>query len=223
MKTYPFLTAQILSEQLFVMYGGHTGTATAAQVAGALAIAERQMTEQLGTYLVPVTVTGTYYVNNDFSPLVLEVGRIREVKKATFHFIESLVTGTYTDYPGIAQIRDAESGFVDIRFHIDSYPCCQWQPGPYEVEVVFTSGMDTGTSMNEPGLHMGLAAAADLVLNEMIDPGGSEVQVGVQDWSSMRYRENRTPLHNTAFGMSARANYISRLVEHLKVRRVGRI
>jgi len=222
MKNYPFLIAQILSEQLFVTYGGRTGTASAAQVAGALTIAERQMTEQLGTYLVPVTVTGTYYVNNDFEPLVLEVGRIREVKRATFHFIESLETGTYTNYPAIAQLRDAESGFIDVRFHLNGYPC-QWQPGPYEVEIVFTAGMDTGTTMNEPSLHMGLAAAADLVLNEMVDPGGFEVQVGVQDWSSMRYRENRTPLHNTAFGMSARANYISRLVEHLKVRRVGRI
>jgi hypothetical protein len=69
---------------------------------------------------------------------------------------------------------------------------------------------------------MALTAATELVLNEMIAAGTTEAQIGVQRWSSMRYSESRFPLRMTAFGSSARANFIAGLVAHLKVFRIGR-
>ena len=228
MVTYPFLTAQILTELHFVSYGGHTGNATSMQVQAALTIAERQMTEYLGTYLLPVTVTGEYWVYGECNPFELPVGNVLSIERAEFLHACSCYTGTLTSYLAIGNLRNARLGYVDVRPHPDSAYCYNGEPCsccgyPYKLQIAYRSGLDTGTTMNDPTLLMALTGAADLVLNEMVDPGGHEAQIGIQSFSSLKYSERRFPLRNTIFGSSARANYIANLVDHLKVKKVGRI
>src|SRR3972149_5790771 len=50
----------ILTDTIFVDYGGHTGTSTAAQRMAAYAIAEGQAAQEIGTFVAPTMVTGTY-------------------------------------------------------------------------------------------------------------------------------------------------------------------
>jgi len=224
MIPYPYTTPQFLTDDRFVYYGGQTGVSTPAQRQSAYYIAEKQMTRYLGQYMLPTTYTGTYFVDQDVNPFVLQLGNIRSIDRVMFRYVCN--SGEVHEVGGINQLRDAYAGFADLwpsggfRYGHPHYGCSR--VGPYNVEVTTTSGLDTGTSMTSDELFMGLAAAADLVLNEMLDPGGNEAQVGIIAWSSLRYSERRVNLRSTPFGSSARANYIADLVEGFKVRRVGR-
>jgi len=210
-----------MTVQKFIDYGGHTGTATAFQVQAALVIAERQMTQELHTFMLPTIVTGEYQAPWWDHPVELEYGMVRAFISGTLLSIPMDVRDPYeltTRVRGF--IRNSDAGHIDIVPDWDSQWNCNW--GPYKVRVVYVAGHSTGTTLNDPSLLMALTAATELVLNEMVAAGTTEAQIGVQRWSSMRYSESRFPLRQTAFGSSARANFISGLVAHLKVFRVGR-
>jgi hypothetical protein len=218
---YPYKTPQILTVQTYTDYGGHTGTASALQVQAALVIAERQMTQELHTFMLPTIITGEYQAPWWDHPVELEYGMVRSFISGTLLSIPTDVSDPYeltTRVRGF--IRNSDAGHIDIVPDWDSQWTSNW--GPYKVRVVYVAGHGTGTTLNDPSLLMALTAATELVLNEMVAAGTTEAQIGVQRWSSMRYSESRFPLRMTAFGSSARANFISGLVAHLKVFRVGR-
>ena len=53
MITYPFSTPIILTDDIFVQYGGQTGSSTPLQRQGAYWVAEKQATNYIGTFLLP--------------------------------------------------------------------------------------------------------------------------------------------------------------------------
>jgi hypothetical protein len=218
---YPYKTPQILTVQTYTDYGGHTGTASALQVQAALVIAERQMTQELHTFLLPTIITGEYQAPWWDHPVELEYGYVRAFITGTLLSIPTDVDNPHeltTRVRGF--IRNSDAGHIDIVPDWNSQYADNW--GAYKVRVVYCVGHDTGTTLNDPNLLMALTAAAELVLNEIVAAGTTEAQIGVQRWSSMRYSESRFPLRMTAFGSSARANFIAGLVAHLKVFRIGR-
>ena len=50
----------ILTDAVFIDYGGHTGSSTSSQRTAAYATAEEMAERAIGTFLVPTVVTGTF-------------------------------------------------------------------------------------------------------------------------------------------------------------------
>ncbi|GAF68706.1 unnamed protein product [marine sediment metagenome] len=73
---------------------------------------------------------------------------------------------------------------------------------------------------------MGLSKVAEVALNEIIDPGANEGgpgDPGIKAWSSLGYSETREELKSYPFGSGPMANYVARIVRHLKKRRPLRL
>ena len=76
---YPYTEAQVLTDDLFVAYGGLTGTTTELQREAAYLVAEKWMSTAIGTFVVDTTITGTYYYpqSNLTLKVYLENGFVR--------------------------------------------------------------------------------------------------------------------------------------------------
>ena len=61
MQQYLYNTPQVLNDDIFLLYGGMTGTSTPAQREIAYVLAEEQMVEYIGSYLTSTIITGTYF------------------------------------------------------------------------------------------------------------------------------------------------------------------
>jgi len=70
MKIYPFQSPIILNDAVFSQYGGQgTGSFTSVVLQNSYLLAEMQVSEYIGTLLLPTAVTGTYpfmHQNQDF-------------------------------------------------------------------------------------------------------------------------------------------------------------
>lgn len=220
----------ILTEAIFVQYGGTTGTATSAQIQAAMAMAEGLSAQEIGTFPSPTTVTGTYSWPPMGQPLKLEHDRlVSVVSVVAIHEAGCECADTSVELEGCAWILDADNGVVDLRqcgntAQANCAGCCScdgstWGYGfPYQVRIVYTAGLPAGAA-SDPRLLMGLVTGADLMLQQMIDQAGAEGgpgDPGVQRYSTHGYSEERTKLKETAFGSSARANYAAKMLRHFK-------
>jgi hypothetical protein len=213
----------ILTESIFVQYGGTTGTATSAQIQAALAMAEGLAAQEIGTFPSPTTVTGTYSWPPQGQPLKLEHDRLVSVSSVTaIHEAGCDCADDAVELEGCAWILDADNGVVDLRQCGNAVQAqcagCSCSGFPYQVRVVYTAGLPAGAA-SDPRLLMGLVTGADLMLQQMTDPAGAEGgpgDPGVQRYSTQGYSEERTKLKETAFGSSARANYAAKMLRHFK-------
>lgn len=211
MKQYPYTSPQILTDTIFLLYGGQTGTSTAAQRQAVYLMAEEQMTEHLSSFLVPTVITGTamYAHNRMFS---LEFGNILNLHQVNILTIKDNDPLTTQIYTGTALVRNAQYGYIDL-----------YTPTMYgavnSVSVVYESGLGTGT-YTQPTLLTALALAAQINLNE-IDvslSNESTSDIGVQQFSNQSYSEMRVKLGSTVFGNSAIAQRVERLVRKYRAR-----
>ena len=216
----------ILTDSIFVAYGGHTGTATAMQCQAAYSIAEAQAAQEIGTFVSPTTVTGTYTWPPMMQPLKLEHDRLVSVGGVTaIHEAGCDCADDSVEIAGCAWILDADNGVVDLRacgntIKASCAGCgCGGEMGmPKQVRIVYTAGLPAAAAA-DPRLLLGLTTAADLALEQIIDPSGAEGgpgDPGVQSFGAQGYSETRTNLKMTAFGSSARANYAARMLSHFK-------
>ena len=218
---YPFSTNIILTDTIFTTYGGHTGTSVAAQRNAAYFIAEKAATSDVGTLLLPTIVTGTFFPN--LSHLyVTDYGYVNTIHAVRFIDEENTVLweqlGLSNGYVGIR--GDKERGIVDINYWAGECGCCNGMP--YNVQIVYTAGLPSGTSFRSDVL-LALTTYADIVINEITGYGNEAPgDIGVQDFSNQQYRESRVQLLRTQFGTSARAQFASKLLTSLrKMRYVG--
>lgn len=217
----------ILTDDIFVAYGGQTGTSTAAQRTAAYAIAEGQAAQEIGTFVAPTTVTGTYSWPPMGQPMKLEQDRLTSVASVTaIHEAGCDCANDSIEIVGCAWILDPDNGVVDLRECGNTAQancagcCCGGSVGgvPYQVRIVYTAGLPVGAA-SDPRLLLGLTTAADLALGQIIDPSGAEGgpgDPGVESYSTSGYTEKRTKLRMTAFGSSARANYAAKMMRHFK-------
>lgn len=215
---YPYHAPIILTDTLYVQWGGHTGTSTAAQRQGAYLVAEKQMTSQLDTFLLPTIVTGTYSWPLPGSHIPLGYCYVNRILSVTLLDQKNLTTCDLQENVGGAFIWSDTYGYIDPR-RIGSY--CNCSNGvPYQLRVAFDVGLPSGTSY-DPDVLIALAIAAEITLNEVIDPSANEGvgDVGIQEFSNQQYNEKRIKLGRNAFGTSARAQKAAQLVNHLRRKR----
>jgi hypothetical protein len=113
----------------------------------AYSIAEEFATDDIGTFLLPTIITGTYPYH---SPLLTDYGYVSQVILVRFidtqERIYYSISGTANVY---ASLRDDTYGIIDIHHMFGNCQCAtNLQPFPYKVQVVYEAGLPTGTANN---------------------------------------------------------------------------
>lgn len=219
MQQYIYQTPQILTDELFLLHGGQTGTSTALQREIAYTMAEEQMVEYLGSYLTPTTVTGTFYWRGK-NPLELDYGWVLSVQSVGINsrdFANGCEIETVT---GCYAVRNAQYGYIDVNYLLQCGGCSGLVGyPPYNITVAYTTGLATGT-YTSPKFIQALTLAAQINLNE-IDvslSNESTADAGIEFFINQRYHERRIAGYTTTFGNSAMAQRVARLVRSLRAR-----
>lgn len=222
----------ILDDAIFSNFGGTFGSSSFQQRNSAYQIAEQFAIREIGSFLIPTAITELFSW-----PLTMKQGGCR-VKLFYNHLIsvDSLTSKheiycdcTTVDISGCAQIVNPENSIVDLQACggvSGGAQCnCAWAQGygpqrrPRLVEITYTSGIPTGQAAMTSSVLQGLTIAADLALEQIIDPSAAEGGPGdpqVKSFSDTGYSESREGLIMTAFGGSPRANYAARMLQLLK-------
>lgn len=222
MNLYPFTTPLILTDAIYEAYGGNTGTATAAQRQAAYQMAEEQAWRDMDTFLLPVKVTGTFVYNPTHGALILDYTYISAVHRVEFIDTQEDVywsqNGTDNVY---VSLRDDTYGLVDLHYLVGNCHCAtSVHPYPYQIRVVYTAGLPTGTA-NHPDVLLALTTYAQIILNEIIGFGNeSPGDIGVQEFRNQQYSENRVYLFKTAWGSSPKAHLAQRLLTKFRKRKM---
>lgn len=220
-------TPSILTDGIFVANGGQTGTSTPSQRTTAYAIAEAQAAQEVGTFLQPTTVTGTFAWPAFGRPLQLPQDRLHTVVSVTaIHEGGCDCADDSVEIGGCAWVLNQAAGLLELSECGNvvkwSCACSQGYGGmPKLVRVVYRAGLNVEASTDYRVL-LALTTAADLALQQIIDPSGAEGgpgDPGVQSFGAAGYSETRTPLRPTAFGSSARANYAAGLLHPFRLKR----
>lgn len=192
------------------MYGGQTGSFTAAQRSAAYLIAEQQASNYIGSLLLPTVVTGTW----GYAPrIVTDYGYVHQIYAVNVLSKNSTSTCTLQSDSGCAFVWEDTYGYLDVSCLVNSYSCAGVFL-PYQLQLAYQAGLPTGTA-NQPAVLLGLTMAAQISLNEMIFPSQNEStgDIGVSEFSSLDYREKRVAMRRTAFGTSAKAEKIAQLID----------
>lgn len=219
MKQYPYFAPVVLTDNNFLLYGGLTGTSSSAQRNVAYWLAEEQMTEYLGAFLIPTTVTGTYFWRGG-NPVVLDYGHLIQVSRVTLSSVDGANSCAIDTVTGCHAVRgDGKYGYIDVSYLASCGGCDGIFGLPYNVEVSYQSGMQTGTS-NQPSMLQALTLAAQINLNEIDVSLSNEgtADIGIKQFSNQQYSEVRMKMGNTSFGNSAVAQRVARLVRKYRTK-----
>lgn len=216
MQEYPYNSAQILTDFVFLQYGGQTGTSTVAQRQAAYHLAEMQMTEHLNAFLSPTVITGSAFWRGG-TLFDAEFGYITRVLKASSQFIKQYDPLDIDVVTGSAVVRNARNGLVDIFL-----PCSYGQL--YSTTLIYESGLATGT-VTHPNILAALSLAAQIHLNEWDVSLSNEgtADIGVTRFFNQSYSEERKFLKNTVFGNSAKAQRIILLTKQYRAKPMLRL
>ena len=212
MQQYPYTSPQILTDSVFLLYGGNSGTSSAAQRQAAYLLAEEQMTEHLSAFLVQTIITGSASWRGGVL-FDAEFGHIQNILLASITTIKQFSPLQTQVYTGSALIRNAEYGYVDIFASNCTYG------NIYSATLVYQSGLSTGT-VTSPTMLSALSLAAQINLNEWDISLSNEgtADVGIQKFSNQSYFEDRKFLKNTVFGNSAMAQRVARLTQKYRAK-----
>lgn len=230
MLVFPYSSPIVLTDDLFVQYGGQTGTTTPAQRNAAYLISETQASQHFGTFLLPITVTGVFDYRPGQSMISTDYGMVHRIIRADVvdkdNNILYLITGSgyrymYVNKDGYGYLQASDYFYYACGYPFPySYPYVDAPTAPVKFRVTYEAGLPTGTA-NHPSIMLALTMAAQINLNEMKFPSENEGvgDIGIQSFSSLDYSERRKDLKNTTFGNSARANKIVQLLDSSGVRR----
>lgn len=218
MTGYPYNSAQVLTDDLYTMYYEEGQTkGSEEQRNAAFFVAEKLASSHYRTFLKETIVTGTYLWPQLDRHIRLHHGHVKRVHNVTILSAESGCNCDITEDTGCAFVLDADYGYLHIRQTREGFlsGCgCSVENFPYQARVVYEAGLSSGT-VYQDDILLGLATIADILLNEMADPGGNESpgDIGVQAWGAQGYSETRVPLRKTVIGSSPRANFAAGLLD----------
>lgn len=215
MDFYPYNSPIIMTDAIFLEYGGYTGSSTQAQRTASYLMAEETVSSDLNTFLLPTIVTGTF-VYPFAGELLLDYAYVNEIYQTKFLDFDSneLLSVDGVDNSYVA-LRDPKYGLMDISYYIS---CCGY---PYKIQVAYNTGFPSGTSYHS-NILLALTTYAQIVLNEIIGFGNETAgDTGVTEFRSQQYYEYRKFLLRTTFGTSAKAQFIHKLLG--KYRRYRRV
>lgn len=222
MNFYPYNAPIILTDDIFLTYGGDLSLATTAQRQAAYWMAEEKASEDIGSLLLPTIITGTYLYTS--SNVILEHAYVHYVSMVRFMDFEDDIYFTATGTSNVYfNLYDKEYGLLDIGSVVANCRChSSYRQSPYKIQVVYQAGLYSGTSFR-PDVLMGLSTYATIILNEIIGYGNeSPGDIGVEQYSNQSYSEKRKGLVNNVFGHSAKANFAHRMFTRLRrMRHVG--
>ena len=222
---YPFTSPIIMDDEMFINYGGETGTTTTFQRQAAYTIAEELVSRDLQTLLLPCVVTGTYiYTEFMVSPLMLDYGYVNSVNLVRFIDTEENIYYTVSGTANMSvSLRDPILGLVDLHWLYSNYSSCSSTEFPYKVQVVYNAGLATGTA-NSPLFEQSLMLVAESSLNEIRGYGNeSSGDIGVKSFSNQQYRESRIDLLRTTLGSSAKMQMVHKLLSQWRKPRYMRL
>lgn len=218
-KSYPFVDAQILTDAIFLSYGGSTGTSTAFQRNAAYFIAEELASNGIGTPIAPATITGTYFYPQTGRTVQLDWMYLQNIVE--IRFIDNGGSNYFT-ISGVANydaaIRNQTRSIIDIFTICGNCYGCGAGYAPYQFQIVYVAGLPA-TRAAAPNVSMALVEAAQMILNELLGYGNESVGgVGIEAFKNQDYFEKRTALINTVFGSSAKAQWIMQLLRGVRRR-----
>lgn len=221
MQIYPHKNPLILNDVIFSMYGGKgTGSFSNAVLQAAYLMAEQQTTNYIGTFLLPTIVTGTFVTpQTRVQRIATDYGYVSEILGVTIKNQKiTHLGGELVSRDGTSFIYEDTFGYLDVYKLQGNCGGCGDFGYPYQYQIAYEAGLPTGTA-NQPLMLAAMTAAAQIHLNEMF-PGIVGVNegtgdVGIQEFESFSYHERRTAhaLYLTAFGGSAQASRIARMIK----------
>lgn len=229
MQIYPYSSPIILNDQIFTEYGGKSGTFTQTQRQSSYLIAEMQVTNYIGTFLLPTIVTGTYpYMGKNRIPT--DYGYVSQLLNVNVKSKGFLSTDcNLVDNEACGYIYQDTFGYIDFKqvalicglaiYGTFGGNAVVVPNVPYQIDITYQAGLPTGTA-NQPPILEALTILAQIDLNDK-DPGNSGINEGAGDvavqefWSLSDYREKRGEhsLIRTALGESAKAMRAKRLID----------
>jgi hypothetical protein len=223
MVIYPHNQAIILNNSIYSEYGGlGTGSFTSSQLNSSYWMAEIQVSDYIGTLLLPTIITGTYaYMGS--RRIATDYGYVSRLLNVGVLSQQNYSTCDLQSNAGCGYIYDDTFGYIDFKQIASVCGCVPWPYSSqgfssYQVQFAYEAGLPTGTA-NQPGILEALTIVAQINLNEK-SPGtvGLNESVGdasIQSFSSLDYREERAAhsLVKTALGGSPKAMYAKRLID----------
>jgi hypothetical protein len=218
MRVYPFTSSQLLTDDIYISYGGLTGTTSAVQRNAAYFIAEEQVSQEVNAPIAPATITGTYFYPHVGGVVQLDWMRLQEINEIRFldgkGYNYHTITGIDNYY---AAIRYQERSVIDIFSIYANCSGCGYTYSPYQFQIVYRAGLPASIS-NSPNVLLALQQAAEIIINEIQGYGNEGVGgVGIEAFKNQDYFEKREPMLRTAFGNSAKAQFIKQLLAGVKV------
>ena len=220
---YPYGSAVIMNDTHFRNYGGDITKLDNNQRDFMYWLAEMKVCEDLDTFLIPTTVTGTF-TYNPLKPFITTYTYVNSINVVRFldrkETVYYSVSGTNNIY---VSLRDDKRGIIDIDYLVGNCRChTHSTPSPYQIQVIYNAGLPTGTSL-QPTILFALTVYSDVLMNEIMGFGNESTgDIGVQEFRSQDYSEKRVALMRTTFGSSARANFVHGLLTGLRtLRHVG--
>lgn len=215
MKLYPYTQAFIINDNVFQAYGGSLANTSTEQRKAAYWMAERAVTEDIGTFLKPTTVTGTF---SPHEPFLLDYTHVNAVHSVAFLKFDG---STYYTVNGTGNetvaIRNNVLGIIDIDYYYSLCGGCGSRKSSlYQLQVSYNAGLPTGTT-TMPDVLLALTTYSQIILNEIIGYGNeSPGDIGVEEYQNQGYRENRIGLFRTVYGSSPKALFAHKLLTHLR-------
>jgi hypothetical protein len=237
MMIYPFQAPILMNDSVFLRFGGglYTGSFSSQQLQDAYLIAETQVTEYIGTPLLPIIVTGTY--NYESQPRIATdygyVSNILSVNILSQNYFSA--NCDLISNPGCAFISSDTFGYIDVQQLLPtatlvsyySIPYPAFPPSspflanflvPYQFQIAYQCGLPTGTA-SHPSVLRALAILSQIYLDDL-QPGlagmnEGNADVAIQEFKSIDYTEMRakTALRRTNLGQSPKANRAAFLID----------
>lgn len=227
MVIYPFSTPIILNDTIYSQYGGlGTGSFTSFQLQSSYWVAEKRVSEYIGTLLLPTNVTGTF-VYQGKRRIPTDYGYVQQLYNVTVLTQQGFATCDLQSNDGCGYIFEDTFGYIDFKqlssicgFAYWGYPFSPYAATryPYQIQISYQAGLPTGVA-TMPSMLEAMTILAQIDLNEK-DPGRVQTNettgdVGVQQFRSLDYFEKRAEhaLVKSALGNSARAQYAKSLID----------